>query len=241
MQFRTIITLGLLALFLFGCVSIDYTQKVGRDGNSVITQKIDMSALLAYEKQSGSAGSGLSSMCANVTRGQPDVNCTYSDGVIILTKMVKATDGLYTFTKTSEFPNNIYTLELRRLPELVESEDLPSGGMSGDVATAADFKSASAKSAATSLKTIGASISYTVDMPGEIVSAENGKIEVEADGKKVAKYDVLQLMTDGKYIIVKSSEFDIMTVGLVAGGIVLLVGAIVVAFVLFKASRKGNT
>jgi hypothetical protein len=237
MQTRTLILSGLLALFLLGCVSIDYTQKLDRDGNSLITQKIDLSALIAYANQSGGSDSDLSTICANMTSGQPGVNCTYADGVVTLAKAVKATDGMYIFNKTSEFPYNIYTLEVRRLPEIVESESVPSGGLGGDTSTTSDFKSASSKTAAASLKTVGASISYTVEMPGEIVSAENGEME-GPEGKKVAKYDVLGLMSDGEYIVVKSKELDLVSVGMAIVGIVVLVGAIVVAFVLFKASRK---
>jgi hypothetical protein len=231
------LVLGFAALFLFGCISIDYTQKLDRDGNSVMTQTIDMSALLSAGSQYASASDQLSTICVNITKGETDVNCTYSDGVINVTKAVKPGDGQYLFSKASEFPYTVYTLELRKLPEIIKSADLSTNGGSG-TQTDSDFKDPSAKLGAATLRTAGASMTYTVEMPGELTSADNGEVVIDPSGKKTARYNVLDLMEDGNYIKVKSKELDMPLLALIGGGVVLLVGGIAVAAVLMKAMKK---
>jgi hypothetical protein len=231
------LVLGLAALLLSGCISIDYTQKLDRDGNSVMTETIDMSVLLSAGSQYASASDQLSGICVNITKGETDVNCTYRDGVINVSKVMLLRENQYNFSKSSEFPYTVYTLEIRKLPELIKSDSLSSNAGS-DTQTDSDFKASSAKLGATTLKTAGASLTYSVEMPGDIISAENGEIAADANGKKYAKFDVLELMTDGKYLVVKSKELDMPLLALIGGGVVLLVGGIAVAVVLMKAMKK---
>jgi hypothetical protein len=221
MSSRNLIILGIFAVLLAGCVTIEYEQIVDRDGGSVITERIDLSALVAMSEQYGEE-SDLSTICVNITKGQSDVDCKYDNGIITVKKSFKASDGKYMFTKTSELPYTVYTLEVRELPDLFDSESLDESG-----STSTDFKSAEAKTAAASLKTAGAELTYNVSMPGEIYLAENGEIK---NGK--AQFDVLELMSSGEYIVVKSRELDLMVVG---GAIVVLVVVIgAVAFFVLK-------
>ncbi len=238
MRTQSLAVFGLLIVLLSGCVSVGYEHQLDRDGSSLIIQKIALSStMMDYISSSGGSDSDLAAVCENMTTSEPDVNCTYSDGVFTLTKEVPSNNTLYAFTKTSEFPYAVYTLEVRKLPELVESETEAIGSDALGEESTSDFKDPSSKSGAASMKSMGASISYTVVMPGELVSAENGEIE-QVGNVKVARYDVLKLMEDGEYIAVKSRELDLVMVGAAVAGIVLLLGAIIVAFVLFKASRK---
>lgn len=231
------LAIGFAALFLFGCISIDYTQKLDRDGNSVITETIDLSALLSAGSQYASASDSLSGVCLNITKGETDMNCTYSDGVINVSKPILLSDNQYSFSKSSEFPYTVYTLELRKLPEIIKSDGLSSNSGS-DSQTDSDFKDPSAKLGASTLRTAGASLTYAVEMPGELISADNGEIVTDPSGKKTARYDVLDMMEDGNYIKVKSKELDMPLLALIGGGIVLLVGGIAVAVVLMKAMKK---
>jgi len=238
MEIRSsIIALGLFALFLSGCISIDYTQKVDRDGNSVMTENVDLSALLSMNKDFASSESQLSGACENITKNGTVSQCSYDSGVMTITKSVKASDNLYIFNKTSEFPYTVYTLEVRRVPQIVSSEGLSSGAGSAPQVDS-DFKDPSSKLGAATLKAAGASMTYSVEMPGDIISAQDGEIVVDSYGKKTAKFDVLDLMSEGEYLVVKSKELDTMLLFAIGGGVVLLVGGIAVAFVLLKAMKK---
>ncbi len=237
MELRTaFLFLGLSFILLLGCISIDYSQKVDRNGDSVITQVIDMSALTSLGSQYASASDQLSTVCQNLTKNDSSINCSYDSGVITVSKPVRAKDGQYNFTKQSAFPDVIYTLEVRKLPQVVDSGNVSSVGSAPQ--TDADFKNPSAKLGAASLKTAGVSMTYTIEMPGEIFSAENGEIVTDQSGRKSAKFDVLELMTDGEYIVVKSKELDLVMVAIAGGAVVLLVGGLAVAFVLLKAMKK---
>lgn len=227
MASRNFLLLGLLsALLLAGCVKIDFDQAVDRDGGSFITERIDMSALVAMSEQYG-GDSDMSDICVNITSGQSGLGCEYDDGVVTVNKSIKPGEGKYTFTKTSELPYTVYTLEVRTLPELADPEELDSSGSAPG--TAKDFKDPEAKTSAATLKTAGAAITYTVSMPGEIYSAEGGKI---ADGK--AEFDVLDLMSEGEYIVVKSRELDL----LVVGGAAVLLLAVIGGVAFFAIKRK---
>src|SRR4030095_2696624 len=202
---RSLVILG-FAILLFGCVEIGYHHKVERNGNSAITETIDLSGLLAMSNSTGQPAD----VCINVTKGETDVKCTFKDGVLNVSRTFSETDGYYTFSKSSEFPNIIYTLEVRKLPPVVDQ----SAGGTGAPALDADFKSPGSKVSSKTLDAAGAEISYEVEMPGEIYSAENGKIE---DGKAV--YNVLDLMDDGEYIVVRSRELDMQSLLLAALGV----------------------
>jgi hypothetical protein len=236
MEIRYILLgLCMAALLFSGCVSLEYAQKVDRNGNSVITETIDMSVLLSAGSQYEGASEQLAGVCDNITQEEPGANCTYSEGVLTISKAVLLSEKQYTFTKSSEFPNTVYTLEIHKLPEVVKSDVLSSGD---SAQTDTDFKSSAAKMSASTLKTAGATLTYTVEMPGEIESAENGNVVSDKSGRKVAQYDVIGLMSDGKYIIVRSKELDMPLIAMIGGALVLLVGGLVVAFVLLKAMKK---
>ncbi len=70
---------------------------------------------------------------------------------------------------------------------------------------------------------------YTIEMPGEIVSAENGKI----GGNKVT-YDVLELIEKGTVVKIESREPDVTAIAAVAFILLLLLGAITYYFFTLK-------
>ncbi len=183
---KPLLLIGLMAILLSGCITIDYNQKVDRDGGAVITQKMNFSGLLALGNGSSASMSDLSGVCENVTEGQSGIDCAYADGVVTLNKSVGADEGVYLFNRSSEFPYVIYTLEVRKAPQLVESEVSAQGGAGAGMPADTDFKDPSSKLAATTLRTAGAKMTYTVEMPGELMSAENGEIILEPAGNSPA-------------------------------------------------------
>lgn len=232
--------IGITMLLFFGCISFDYSQKVDREGNSVITETIDMSALFSvgsrYANTSGAnLTSQLSEICNNLTKKDTSIKCTYDRaGILSVTKKINANSGQYIFIKTSAFPDVIYTLEVRKLPQIIELDNISTDMATSSLEMGIDFKDPTAKLVAATFKTMSISIKYSVEMPGELISAENGKIVVDSSGKKIAKYDALELMTEGNYIVVKSKELDVVTLAMVGGAAVLLIGGIIVAMTLLK-------
>ena len=230
------LAIGLLGILSTGCISLDFTQNVARSGDSVLTESMDLSALLAAGSQYASMGGQLSEACDNITAADSTINCSYDSGVLTLSKPLKASDGQYIFNRTSQFPDVIYTLEVRKIPQVADPGSLGSG--SSGVATDSDFKSQDAKLTSSTLKAAGASMTYSIYMPGKIISAENGKISRGEDGIEYAEYDVLDLMGEGEYMVVRSKELDLPLVAIAAGAGALLIGGIVVALVLLKVMRK---
>ncbi|MFZ5501599.1 MAG: hypothetical protein ACOY58_06800, partial [Candidatus Micrarchaeota archaeon] len=166
----------------------------------------------------------------------PGLGCTFEGKALWLNKTVNAADATYLFNRTLEFPYSIYRVEVRKPPVIVSANT--SDELGGDASEVGDFKDPSSKPAAAMLRVAGIKAAYTIQMPGEIISAENGDITVDAQGRTYAKYDMLRLMDDGEYMIVTSKELDLVAVGIVVAAVGLLVGGIGVALVLKEASEK---
>lgn len=231
--------IGLSALLLSGCVTIDFTQKVDRSGNSVIMEKIDLDALLSMNQEYADSEGELSDSCRSISENGNGSACSYDSGILIINRSFLANESayFYSFNKSSEFPYVIYTLEVRRLPQMVGPEAIGTDASSAPHVDS-DFTDPSARLSAATLKTAGAAMTYSIEMPGEITGAENGEIVTDANGKKTARYDVLKLMADGKYMAVRSRELDTVLLAILGGGAIVLVGGIVVAAVLLKAMKK---
>lgn len=234
---QIILGLCLSALLFSGCVSLEYYQKVDREGNSLITETIDMSALLSAGSPYEGASEQLAGVCGNITAEDAGADCTYGDGVLTISKAVPLSEKQYTFTRSSEFPNTVYTLEIHRLPEVIESDTLASGA---STQTDMDLKSPPAKMSASTFRAAGANLTYVIEMPGDVVRAENGEIIAGPSGSKLARYDVLKLMSEGEYMVVQSRELDMPVLMIAGGAAVLLVGGLVVALVLLKAMKGAS-
>jgi hypothetical protein len=213
-----------LCILLAGCISVEYDQAVHRDGSSLITENVDLNALLALSNVSQMA-----SPCQNITGGE-DVACTYSDGVLSLSQNFTADSGAYSFNRTFEFPYVIYTLEARRLPQLADTTAEATGSLAGSTNVSGNFSSPSSRLAGPTLRAAGVQITYVIEMPGEIFEAQNGQV---TDGR--AKYDVLELMSKGKDIVVRSREPDLLALGLIGIAALAVLGA---AGYLFFGKRK---
>lgn len=224
-----IVLFGLIALFLSGCVRLDISQKVDRDGSSLIIERIDLNQI------DNSSRSGImdqvGTLCANMTA---QMNCSIDNGIVTLTMTTKAEDGLYNFSKSSRFPDAIYTLRMNRLPAFFDNASLWEG-----LSLSSDFNDPSSNFTATTLKTAKANITYTIEMPGELIEVENGELVVDNEtGKRYARYDILELMSSGKPMVVRSKETDTLLIGSVGFTIVMLIGMIVVGLVLLKVMKQ---
>lgn len=236
MNARLLSLLLIGTLLSAGCITVELTHKVERNGDSFISERVDLSALLAAADKAGEAAE-LPAACGNVSADDPSLSCNYAAGILTVNKSVRLSEGLYLFNRTSEFPYAFYTLEVRKLPQLINPDGLDSGDVqSMKPQSEAEFSDPASKLSAAALRTAGAKITYDVEMPGEIVSAEGGEV-VEQNGKKLARFDVVDLMSEGRNIVVVSKELDLLMVFGAAAAVALLVGGIAVIFVI-ATSRK---
>jgi len=189
--------------------------------------------------------STMNDVCKNATRDDPALTCSYSAGLFTMSKKVTSQEAGYEFKKESRFPYVVYIFKTNSMPQISnKSQGVPTtalglgplgtGGSSagpfgniGNLNKPIQFTDALAKPTAAYMKLSNLKFTYTLEMPGEITSVKNGKIE---NGKAV--YDVVELMDKGLVIEIESQEMDtsiFIVIGV--GALVLIVG------ILFLISR----
>lgn len=213
-----------LMLFVVGCVSVKTYHKQNADGSAVVTENMDMSgyinaiaSMMRTENISNISNgnyttddvmkglkANFSKICDNVS---PDVTCTANadNWTVILSKTYSTNNAFYTFeTHSGGLLTKEYTLTIDKLPSFGniggESTALGSGTENESV------KLSDSKNVATAnyMKKSGMTWTYTIEMPGKITSAENGKIS--KDNPSVVMFDILKQMSDSKKIVVESEE-----------------------------------
>lgn len=178
--------------------------------------------------------------CANTTRDNPGVNCTYDQGKLSVSKKIYPDGEIYIFKKDDGLFETVYNVKLTGMPEVTNATDL-TGGM-GSSSTLMGNKNTSKfkdglgsplMSAAT-LKSV-MKLTYTIHMPAKI---ENASVPgtVSDDGMSVA-YDVLDLYDEKKDIEITSREEHTLVKYLALGGGVVLVLIICGAAALWLRGR----
>ncbi len=208
-----------------GCISVNMTHKQNSNGSAEVTQTTDFSGLVSATEGLGDLGgenndsitttSGLSSSdfedtCDEVEEG---VECTVDveKSIVTLKKTFTSENAFYTFETESDFFTKNHKLTVDELPnfkkEGVEEAD---GAPTGKITDTTNLEQAKL------LQTYGVEMTYIVEMPGKITSAE-GSEEIE---KNVATFDLLEMMDDGEPIVVESKETGLFCMpGLVLLGV----------------------
>jgi len=232
-------------ILLFGCITMDYVQKVERNGDSEITVSADLSTFMSMMESMGNASegedpeAGFQESCAEAEQQDSSITCTYSDGTLILTKQTLLSEGLYEFESEGGLTSTRYTLTLRKLPDAAESMEGSLGDESGTGESPTsglelEFTDPKAQEQAEGMRSIFM-VTYAVEMPGTIVSAEGAE---EIEGSR-ATFDVLTMMENGQNIVVVSEETDNTLIYL--GGIVVVVLMLGAAFYLFRKQSAGGS
>src|SRR3989344_7544275 len=214
MRFPFFLFTILLALLLLGCITIQYVHKLERNGDSLLTMNANVSALEGMGNSMGESSAGSfeeqqAESCKEKIELDPGLTCTYADGILTVSKHLSASDGLYDFKTEKEFLKIRYTFTLDTLPDIDPSEsDITGGSGIGTGQQAGDlnlpFTDPKSAEQAEQMKQF-LTITYVVEMPGTIVSAE-GATEV-MEGR--ATFDVLERMQSGEDIGVVSEEQDL--------------------------------
>lgn len=238
MKFLNLYVALFILLIFAGCINLSYNQKFDRDGSSLIIQKMDLSQVVAlsqsyqnYQKPGQtSIDEQMKETCQNLTKHDSGATCDYANGVLAISKKIDIKDADYAFTKENKFPNIVYNVKISSLPKTVESSSLSQQAGSTGQSLDIKFSDPKSKTSASSFKLLKATLNYSIQMPGTIVTAANGgKIE-----NNIANYDVIDLMDKGQNIDVTSQELDPIVFLLGGGAAVLIVIVVIGLFVLMR-------
>ncbi|MFA6036410.1 MAG: hypothetical protein WC759_05665 [Candidatus Micrarchaeia archaeon] len=241
MQKQAAILAVAFILLLSGCISVDYAHKVERSGDSLLSMKIDMSALTSMAAgMNASQGSEtdleFAKVCDEAKRQNPDIACAYTSGIITLSGPLKKDGGHYAFSTERGLTTVRYTLVLEKMPELASGLGQELSGAAGGQGAQQPQESLkfTDPKAATQAKQSAALVkmAYVVEMPGRIVQAEGADV---VTGNS-AKFDVLKMMENGQNIVVVSEEADYTNLAYLVV-VVLVLGGI---FMLFRMRQQGK-
>lgn len=209
--------LSIFALvLLFGCIEVETYHKQNSDGSAEITQTMDLSGYVdtmismnqmnnGEELDLDELAESFDEACVNMT-DEMDVECTANseDWTITISGHIDAEDAFYEFEVKEEFLSKKYLLTVDELPDFGYNDDGQLG--SGSITDPSNAEGISM------LQSYGVEMTYVIEMPGEITSAEYGEIE----GNTVT-FDLLEMMEEEEEIFVTSEESAIPCVsGLVA-------------------------
>jgi hypothetical protein len=235
---RTFLVFALFAALLFsGCITITDTHRQLANGSAVVTQELNMSSLMALSASYGSSYSqadidaAFALACANITKQHPEVKCTPgSGGVISLQRTYGPSNAFYKFETKDDIIMTEYRLTVDDLPQMYDASSL--GSSASSMSQYSDYTSAAitapgSRASASILKASGAKYEYDISMPGSITSAPGAK-SFNSTG---ATFDVLQMMDDGKPIVVESQEINWLVVAVLAAIALVVLAAIALAVI----------
>ena len=238
---KTAIFATILLVLLFGCISTETTHQQFADGSAMITIKNDMSLLT-----SSSYGETYSELFKeSCDYYDSSVNCEEEDGVITVSKRISKEEAFYRFEVKDDLITRQYRLTVDELPDfsssydadgLLDSYDYDYGSPYEDDSYSSyledTYRISDAKSKALgkTIEQMGMEYTYTVEMPGTIISADGGEIE---DNK--ATFDVAERMQEQEPMVVISEEYNFVMIAVIA--VIAIMGMAAVAFVL---SRRGE-
>lgn len=234
---RIIILIIAFSLVITGSIDQKYVHKVYENGESRIDRNLDLSFFSSVlQKQS-------LQMMASECLKDDSLHCSLDvENMTIYTYHVFESNNLYysieidnglpysTYTLTVlQVPNDQFTYDLRDImaragletnsQEIMEPIDLREGSTWGTKAYA--------------LEALGVSIGYSVEMPGEILSARSGELQGNVTGN-TASFEVIDVIKKPAPMVFKSRAINWMYLL----GIVFLV--VILALVAGVASRRKN-
>ncbi|MFH2106650.1 MAG: hypothetical protein ABII22_05270 [Candidatus Micrarchaeota archaeon] len=216
---KLMLIFAVILLMLFGCVKMNITQKLETDGSSMVTVVMDMKKLIELSPDAATTNP------CETQEMPPETTCNYADGVMTMTQKGDATK--YKFTAENGLIENKYRFEID-FSELSKTASATGGSTSG--MDPSSLNTAEGKEQIAQLKSMGVEMTYTVEMPGEVILAEGA---MNKTGSK-ATFDLLDMFagsTTDKIVV----ESKIVNTTMIVAGLVGLVGLILV---LLKVMKK---
>lgn len=255
MKREVILILAAMILFLSGCVTQTFTQKMERDGTSVVESRTNLVQYPGYLKLindefkkkdvAGEIGVVIENVCKGIEETDPLTKCNVEDLSLIMKKEFTIKDGYYTFEAKEGIPYTTYVLKVNKIPvdkfskELQAQQKTIAASQYGSgiplKMTAIDLRKAEdASIAAQGLEQVqGAGLIYAIEMPGEIVKAESGAYNASITGN-TAEFDLIDVMKNSSPLVVESQEINVLWIVIILGTIAL----VVVGYSFFAGQKK---
>lgn len=229
--FRFFILL-LFSLLFFGCVSTEYSHKQYPNGNADVVQTTDTNGFTTYfntiypksdTNQPNAQAKYLLNLSNQMCANYKDTDCIYKDGKVILKKSYTASNAFYKFEEKDDLLSKKYRLTIDELPNvgtynqnaynIYSSYSDSFAKLSGKM----NLSDPASKGAATLLATYGVQMSYSIQMPGNIISAD-GALNVTGN---TASYDLIKQMKNNTPIVVVSEDINVVLYAVI--GLVIMI------------------
>lgn len=252
MMKKYVLVAVMLAFFFFGCIDTEVKHVQYADGSADITQETDLSGMTDLLSSSDYYDESLlgEETWDTVCDQYEGVKCEYEDGLMKLTKHFSPSEAFYKFEVKDDLFMTQYRLTIDELPSFDEyakedSSDSLFGDVYGDSYTSpygsdygglgsegpTSLSSPSSKATGAAIEQMGMSYTYTITMPGTIVSAEGA---TEFEGNTV-EFDIAERLQEKEPIVVVSEEVNLLMSFM--AGVMILVVVLAVAFVAIRALR----
>ncbi|MFT4309637.1 MAG: hypothetical protein ACMXYL_04065 [Candidatus Woesearchaeota archaeon] len=216
---RTLLVLLVLSVLFAGCVSLEVQEIISDEGHKQVTIRYDMRQLY-YMMQGMSDENSTTDLCEDLDEGVPgmkDVSCTHENGLAIVTGTMDMDDDVFQAHKNMFFSTYNYN---------------PSGGLSY-LDEMADQDLEEPLQGNQYMNLMGASFTYKVQMPGQVISTTHGTIE-----KDTVTIDLLSVGASEQIKIVarEYNYYGIIILGTIS--IIIMVMIITLFFMKKRHSYK---
>ncbi|MDD5022654.1 MAG: hypothetical protein PHU63_00605 [Candidatus ainarchaeum sp.] len=221
MKIRKYAVFMLLLFVFFGCTEYKYIHEINKDGNSVLTIKVEYSKYL--EMAAESEGKTYSEKVLEFREEKEEqcekiknenLNCEI-EGTEVILKMNMVPGEYYEFEKEEKIPDYIYILKINKIPNPILEDNFILGKEDIELKyNYTDDELASLKAA----KEVGFVAEYIITMPGVIEKSNWGEYK-EYENSIV--FDLFEIGENPGPIIVVSKErndfyfYIVMIVGVV--------------------------
>lgn len=232
MKYSIIVMMTLvMGLFLTGCIAITYEQKVDKNGDSVIEVNLNFEDIVSLLEKRNASNNTLfveQNICENYSSMGWD--CSYSEGELTLVKNIKLSEAdFYTFDiEHGSFGETVYTLTVTKLPRVSKKAFNASDTFNYSKYENLSFTSPEMSLGASTLKLMNMNITYVVEMPAQIESA-NGAIAIEGNR---ATFNILEMMKNKQNIVVVAKESYMIYV--MIGACIMVVFAVIVGILIYR-------
>lgn len=249
------VIIGILfsVLLLSGCISQEFTQKVGIDGTSIIEDKLDFNSMTGFYKELGfnsedalrnNLTSIVTNYCDKIATKDKTIGCVADGLTITLSRNFTSKEGYYTFEANDGVPYKTYKLTINKIPMEKfgkAAQGLKFGTYFDGSGIAKDIDLRKTDENAVSAQGLagvpGLQLEYSVEIPGEMTSATAGNYSAKITDNK-ATFNVVDVMASSAPLVIESKELNVFLIVVVVGVIVLLLLAFV--FFSFKANNRNN-
>ena len=217
-----------------GCINIEANQKINNDGTSEIELIYDFSALEEASSEYGAIdedqGQDTEQMCKdflkNTTWKNAECRITDNDSKIMISGEISLLGDPH-FEIVKSIPYITYRYDVTDINNIMEDASIVEEQEEDDLEDSlVEMKSMAAM--------LGIEMTYTLEMPGEIVSSEMGTIR-----NNKAVIDMLDLMEEEDPVYVESRELNLTAI-VISGIVIVAMFTALTVLYMNKKKKKHN-